>query len=883
MSASICAILHDEYGIEARPSKKVTCPSCNHATLSVKSDDKLAKCFHPGCGEHITIHGRSNDSISVLSRILMNIYRELHKALIALADIDGKNAYDYCVNARNIHQQVVEDSMLGMVAVGFSVDKYFVEEIEKAEVEVAAEQKKSEPKGASRPKKNPKLVSATEKLELLNSAAEKLGGIIKGKDRWLVLFYTDAHHRIVSMKFREPYTKEIRTYKPTAVNGVFNAGIFRPYRRTEKDPINQHFIVFEGDFNQLQFQSMLVRKAVAENRDCIYAFACAVGGVNTADVETIRRLSPMPIICSDNDGGAGLALIESVRRATAVTAFTTPLPFKDMDDYILSFGEDNGKAFDSVVALIASRQFHSRPYEGVKAELDIIRRNQGDAKFYKAFEVNRSVSEKVVADLKERGRFYSNNSLGYIFLLEDKRLLAILPDDRDLAILLSGYGIGASESIYTHVIDAMIVEAAKNGIKAQIHDFAFFNRETFTLYLFNYEQQIFRITSEKIELVDNGDDGVLFLQKSSFTPFKLEPAVQGESALDHHLLATMQFEGNPFPEDDCRLLYLMWVLSLFFPQLFRHKVIMAFVGDHGSGKSLALRKPGIVIFGPCFDVTPMMTDIKDFDAAVTNDPYVALDNADTKVHWLEDRLATASTGGNIEKRIYFTTNSLVKFPIKAYLGITSRDPHFTRPDVAQRLLLLKVKQFKKFVPEENILSDLDTARNPIMSEIVGYLQEIIQALTAQSKKDYNSGFRIGDFASFCLKIAHHQGWGKHMEFLLNQLVSQQTSFTTDADPLLELLSLWVGKFNGENIYREVDARKLRAEFNELSEMHRISCTLGDTAQEFGVRLNQRKAQIEAKFIMTIRTVHGSNHYRFKPKPTEIDEDESDEREVPANG
>lgn len=49
MSGSVTEILRLQYQVDATPGQKVECPECGHHTFSVKSDDSLATCFHPGC------------------------------------------------------------------------------------------------------------------------------------------------------------------------------------------------------------------------------------------------------------------------------------------------------------------------------------------------------------------------------------------------------------------------------------------------------------------------------------------------------------------------------------------------------------------------------------------------------------------------------------------------------------------------------------------------------------------------------------------------------------------------------------------------------------------------------------------------------------------
>ncbi len=194
------------------------------------------------------------------------------------------------------------------------------------------------------------------------------------------------------------------------------------------------------------------------------------------------------------------------------------------------------------------------------------------------------------------------------------------------------------------------------------------------------------------------------------------------------ILSPMRFQEDNLTAEDRRLLFLVWFYSLFFPELFPTRPILAVIGERGSGKTISLRKVGQLLFGPSFNVMQLTDDPKDFDAAVTHDPFVAVDNSDTKVPWLDDRLAVVATGGSVKRRELYTTNRLVEFPVRAFVGVTSRTPHFRREDVADRLLLFYVKRFEMFVPESKILNELQVRRDEVLTEVVSHLHEIVRAL-----------------------------------------------------------------------------------------------------------------------------------------------------------
>jgi hypothetical protein len=107
----------------------------------------------------------------------------------------------------------------------------------------------------------------------------------------------------------------------------------------------------------------------------------------------------------------------------------------------------------------------------------------------------------------------------------------------------------------------------------------------------------------------------------------------------------------------------------------------------------------------------MSHEPRDFDAAVTGDAFVGIDNADANVPWLDDKLAVVATGGMLKRRKYYTTNQLIEYPITAFVAVTSRTPYFRREDVADRLLLFHVERLETFGAESALLGELTAHRN----------------------------------------------------------------------------------------------------------------------------------------------------------------------------
>jgi len=287
---------------------------------------------------------------------------------------------------------------------------------------------------------------------------------------------------------------------------------------------------------------------------------------------------------------------------------------------------------------------------------------------------------------------------------------------------------------------------------------------------------------------------------------------------------------------------------------------VALVGEKGSTKSFILRKVGRLLFGPSFNVMSLSNDPKDFDAAITHDHFVAVDNADTPVQWLNDRLAVAATGGTIKRRAYYTTNRLVEYPIRAYLGITSRTPHFHRDDVADRLLLFHVDRLKEFVSESVLLTEVDKHRDDILTEVVGQLQGIVHAIQIRGGRPYSTPFRMADFADFTLTIANAEGWGDEMVRILDRLAAEQARFAVEDEPIVALLDLWLVQADWWNVGREVTTAMLAKQLTALARSHSIPFRFGESGHSLAQHLRQKKDTLQTHYEITER--EGGGRIRF---------------------
>lgn len=824
-SKTVSEIIQSKYEIVIAPGRKGECPFCHKNTFSIKHDDLIGKCFHPNCSNFIVPSQFENEYEYSISRIIADLYVDFHRELL---ENKKSRAYKYLKDNRKIHDDVINDSFMGMIPAGYNLDSKFIA------------------------KNNDEKINKELKVY-----KNKLRRCIEGNAGSLAFFYTDSNNKFVSIRFRKPYTKEIRLFKPYKRAGIFGNLLFS---ELSKDKIGfdltiLNLIITEGEFNSLQMQSLMKRVTG------YYINCCSTGGCQGADYETITRVSKKPVFCYDNDpSNAGMKLIESAREYMNFTAFTTPESDSDLDSYIVSSGENHAEALNQIKNLIANRKSYYRSYSGIAETISEIRKSPK----MKAFEKSNEISLLILDDTKDRGRFYKDHSNTFYFSDEKKELILVRPDSEDFIHLISKYGMYDSEPIFKYVVSYLDHNTREIAQEAEIHKFAYWDKNKHILYVHQYPNKIIRITSSEIKVVDNGYDGIIFLNNERNEPFSLTlENFEYVGLFKEIIIDKINFDDAVLSIEKYRIIFELWFYSLFFLSIMPTRPIIVFVGEKGSGKSCTLKKILKLLFGSRSDVTPVHNDPNDFDACVTNNHLVCFDNADTSRPWLNDKLAIVATGGTISKRELYTTNSLCEIPVKCYLALTARTPQFTRDDVSDRLILMYVSGLKEKTSENRIIEEVISNRDKIWSEIVLNLQKVVKTLEdSDTTAEIKTGFRMADFAEFILTICPIITDREAIIEILSDLKNSQDDFTLENEPLLELLTYWLEIDGGKNNGRQLTSAELYSELKDISEKGKIHFPYKST-KSLSQKIKNLESNLSA-FIRIVRTKGNSNirYYAF---------------------
>jgi len=123
-----------------------------------------------------------------------------------------------------------------------------------------------------------------------------------------------------------------------------------------------------------------------------------------------------------------------------------------------------------------------------------------------------------------------------------------------------------------------------NSSQTEVYRYAHYKRESSTLYVFDLERWVYRITPTELKKVENGTDGVLFVKNSKWKSWTLLDKVPPHLDLAEALMGTLRFVETTLTRASIQFLLLVWLFSMFFRELFPTKVICAAIGAKGSGK-----------------------------------------------------------------------------------------------------------------------------------------------------------------------------------------------------------------------------------------------------------------------------------------------------------
>ncbi|HCK98562.1 MAG TPA: hypothetical protein DHW42_00445, partial [Candidatus Marinimicrobia bacterium] len=361
-------------------------------------------------------------------------------------------------------------------------------------------------------------------------------------------------------------------------------------------------------------------------------------------------------------------------------------------------------------------------------------------------------------------------------------------------LLMDKFGINPSEYIHKAIYKEIIAEFIRNGNLVELSNFAHYNPKSNILYLQNGTEKLYKVTDCSVEEYPNGTDNVLFSPELKYDSFKY----LGNGHSDFHLWNSLILDKINFTKDgdfplspeQSRYIFGEYIRYMPFAYHMPTKIIIAFIGQKGSGKTFILRILGLILFGKSkFNVISMRPELrKEWPVLVSQNAFMVIDNCDTKQNneWLLDAIATTATGQTIQQRKLYTDNEKVELTPNILLGLTARTPSFNRDDINQRILLFFVDPIstKDREAEGLLINDIIGCRDELMTEFLNECKLILQRLKQNEGVKPPKNLRIADFSNFIYMIVPEDE-KQYLMDIVDLINNSQAAFTLQDDLLWE--------------------------------------------------------------------------------------------------
>ncbi|WP_334665284.1 ATP-binding protein [Streptomyces cyaneofuscatus] len=207
-----------------------------------------------------------------------------------------------------------------------------------------------------------------------------------------------------------------------------------------------------------------------------------------------------------------------------------------------------------------------------------------------------------------------------------------------------------------------------------------------------------------------------------------------------------------FASAETESLALAWLVGCLGPSV---PVPAPFLtGPQGAGKSTAGRMLVRIIEGMTGDLRRAPKDEENLITAVAAGWVTALDNLSHLAPDLSDLMCCIVTGAESIKRALFSDGDVVRSRYRRPLLLTGIDVGVIRPDLAERLLPLRLERPKVRRTEAELWREFEAA----LPVILGSLLDLTVKVRA-TEADIPSDLRMADFAHLCAQIDAATGFG----------------------------------------------------------------------------------------------------------------------------
>lgn len=370
--------------------------------------------------------------------------------------------------------------------------------------------------------------------------------------------------------------------------------------------------------------------------------------------------------------------------------------------------------------------------------------------------------------LRSRGKFFwDENAKGFstsLYFDEATGVLMRVRSDEFAAFIATSAEVNRESSGFKYLM-SLIDDAALNpDVSRGVIPSNMWDRRGDSVYISNGDDRMYRLSGGKVDDIQNGTDGVVFMRGKTLSPWKLRDD-GGKDPFDSAII----FTNASWADKTGRMNVRLWTLNLF--ACHHTKPIMLITGGAGSGKT-RMAKAIKEILGVRTDgrLDLSVQQVEDGDkgldafwATVNDGKLEVFDNLDTKIKWVSDTLQNVATDGQTKRRTLYTTFGVSILRANAHLILTSNNPIFSTEGnggMADRLISAHLDLNRSASMDTELSEDIRVNRDAFLTWIA---KTVALALADPKEVDQSINRRHPDYGRFSVKCG--RAFGRETEVI----------------------------------------------------------------------------------------------------------------------
>lgn len=364
--------------------------------------------------------------------------------------------------------------------------------------------------------------------------------------------------------------------------------------------------------------------------------------------------------------------------------------------------------------------------------------------------------------LRSRGKFFwDENAKGFatsLFFDERTGVLMRVRSDEFMAFVATESEINRESSGFKYLMSLIDDAAMSDQVAQGVIPSNMWDRRGDAVFISSGDAEMYRIKGGRVDKVQNGADGVVFMRGKTLAPWQLDDG-PGVDPFEKALI----FTGASFADRNGCMNVRLWVLNLF--ACHATKPLLLITGAMQSGKTrmakaikeiLGVRQDGRL------DLSVQQVEDGDkgldaFWATVNDGKLEVFDNLDTKIKWVSDTLQNVATDGQTKRRTLYTTYGVSILRANAHIILTSNNPLFSTDGnggMADRLISVHLDTNRSVAMDTELSEDIVRNRNQYMTWIA---RTIAAALMDAGEVDQSINRRHPDYGRFSVKCGRAFG------------------------------------------------------------------------------------------------------------------------------